>query len=71
MITIESTELRYDQTTFTPRLHVQFAVDLTVVREGIDQPEHDLATIIGNEVIRQARMWHAMTRSEETVHEVV
>lgn len=71
MITIESTDVRMDPNTFTPQLHVHFIVDLEVARDGIDQPEHDMASHIGNEVIRQARMWHAMTRSEEMAHAVV
>lgn len=71
MITIESTEVRMDPNTFSPQLHVHFIVDLEVARDGIDQPEHDMASHIGNEVIRQARMWHAMTRSEETAYAVV
>lgn len=71
MITIESTELSMEPNTFTPQLHVHFVVDLEVVRDGIDQPEHDMASHIGNEVIRQARMWHAMTKSGEIPYAVV
>jgi len=71
MISIVDSDVKLDQNTFVPQLHVHFTVDLTVVSDGIDRPEDDLASIIGNEVIRQARVWYAMTRTEEAWNAVV
>lgn len=71
MITIVDSDVKFDPNTFTPQLHVHFTVDLVVVGEGIDKPEDDLAGIIGNEVIRQARVWYSLTRTEGEWHAVV
>jgi hypothetical protein len=65
MLTIESAEVKFDPRDFVPRMHVSFVIDLDVVRDGLDRTEDDLAAIIGSEVINQARLWAALTRSED------
>lgn len=66
MLTIESAEVKFDPLDFVPRMHVSFVIDLNVVRDGLDRTEDDLAAIIGSEVINQAKMWAALTRSEDS-----
>lgn len=64
MLLIKSADIKLDPETFTPWFHVHFAIDLYYVRNGIDAPEHDIATIIGNEIISQAKIWEALTRQD-------
>lgn len=66
MLAIESAEVKFDPLDFTPRMHVSFVIDLSVVRDGLDRAEDDLAAIIGTEVINQAKLWEALTKSEDS-----
>lgn len=71
MLTIESAEVKLDQYTFIPYLHVNFCVDLTIVEKAmLDNPQHILAETIGNEVIRQTSVWLALTADDGVTHEV-
>lgn len=64
MLTIESAEVKIRPYYFTPSLYVSFIVDLNIVRSRFDDPEHDLAQIIGLEVINQTKLWLALTTDE-------
>lgn len=71
MLTIESAEVKMEPLTFTPQLHVNFIVDLTVVaKEQLNNSQHNLAEIIGNEVIRQTSVWLSMTSNNEGHYEM-
>jgi len=70
MLSIDSVEVKTDPRTFTPHMHVSFVLNMEAVRGRLDRPEDDLALIIGQEVLNQTKLWHALRNSNEVSYEM-
>ena len=68
MISIESSELVIDPSTFTPKMKFTFTIDLQLSGTNDQKSQQDfsnaLAMEIGKEVIRQATVYHALTKED-------
>lgn len=66
MISILSSKVQINPNTFTPQMEFTFTVNLmpahdAVVKHGRSD-EDELALAIGREVIKQAQVYHALTK---------
>jgi hypothetical protein len=68
MISIESSEVVVDPNTFTPKMKFTFTIDLQLSGTNTQKAQQDfsnaLAMEIGKEVIKQATIYHALTKED-------